>query len=247
MLKARRIRRGQPALRLAALVSVGLHLAVLAVLLLRFERSPSHPDPSETGGTVELVMLEQKGPAAPPTAPPEPAPAVPAPPAPPEPAPPVPTPAPPAAPQATEAPAVPAPPSPPPTAPPSKWVPPAPPVQRAQEAPEINLSGNDSETNAIVIAGQHMVPAKVDAKFRNREPVYPLEAILHAQQGAVLLLIHVLPDGLPAGIDIEKSSGFAALDRAARDAVWGWHFLPAVRDGQPMAFDMELRVVFHLD
>jgi periplasmic protein TonB len=246
VLKARRILREKPVLRLAALVSLGLHVAVLAVLLLQFERAPSHPDPSETGGTVELVMLEQKGPTAP-TAPPEPSPVVPAPPAPPQPAPPVPTPAVPPAPQATEAPAVPAPPSPPPSAPPSKWVPPAPPVQRAQEAPDINLAGNDSETNAVVIAGQHVVPAKVDAKFRNREPVYPLEAILRAQQGAVLLLIHVMPDGLPAGVDIEKSSGVASLDRSARDAVWGWHFLPAVRDGQPMAFDMELRVVFRLD
>ena len=35
--------------------------------------------------------------------------------------------------------------------------------------------------------------------------------------------------------------------RAARDAVEGWHFLPAVKDGQPLPFDMQLRVMFHLD
>ena len=63
----------------------------------------------------------------------------------------------------------------------------------------------------------------------------------------MILLIHVSPLGLPVGVDIAESSGFVLLDRAASEAVWGWHFLPAVRDGQPMAFDMELRVVFHLD
>ena len=45
-------------------------------------------------------------------------------------------------------------------------------MQRAQEAPQIKLGGN-SDTNAIVIAGPHVIPASVDARFRNREPVYP--------------------------------------------------------------------------
>ena len=44
-----------------------------------------------------------------------------------------------------------------------------------------------------------------------------------------------------------QSSGFVLLDRAARDAVMGWHFLPAVQDGQPIPFDMTFRVVFQLD
>jgi protein TonB len=113
-------------------------------------------------------------------------------------------------------------------------------------APEINLGGNDAETNAIV-TGPQVIPAKVDAKFRNREPVYPPLAVLRAEQGAVTLLIHVSPDGLPAGVDIAQSSGFAMLDHAARDAVARWHFLPAVQDGQPIPFDMLFRVVFHLE
>ena len=92
-----------------------------------------------------------------------------------------------------------------------------------------------------------MIPASVDAKFRNREPVYPPDAVRRAEQGAVILLIHVSPEGLPNGVDIEQSSGFMSLDSAARDAVMGWHFLPAVRDGQPIPFDMQLRVVFHLE
>jgi protein TonB len=122
----------------------------------------------------------------------------------------------------------------------------APQVLHAPEAPEITLGGNDDETNAVVM-GPQVIPAKVDAKFRNREPVYPPLAVLRAEQGAVTLLIHVSPDGLPTGVDIAQSSGFVLLDRAARDAVTRWHFLPAVQDGQPISFDMLFRVVFHLE
>jgi outer membrane biosynthesis protein TonB len=37
------------------------------------------------------------------------------------------------------------------------------------------------------------------------------------------------------------------LDRAAREAVMDWHFLPAVQDGRAIPFDMKLRVVFQLE
>ena len=48
-------------------------------------------------------------------------------------------------------------------------------------------------------------------------------------------------------VDVTASSGFLLLDRAARDAVANWHFLPAVRDGAPVAAEMPLRVRFELD
>ena len=124
--------------------------------------------------------------------------------------------------------------------------PPPAPARHAKAAPPISIAGNDDETNAIV-TGSQVIPASIDAKSRNLEPVYPREAVLRAEQGAVMLAIHVSAEGLPSGVDILQSSGFGLLDRAARDAVLRWHFLPAVRDGQPIAFDMALRVVFHLD
>jgi protein TonB len=114
-----------------------------------------------------------------------------------------------------------------------------------RQAPQISLGGTD-ETDAIAL-GPHVIPASVDAKYHNREPDYPPDAARRAQQGAVILLIHVSPDGLPTGVDVEETSGFVSLDRAARDAVLTWHFLPAIRDGTPVAFDMALRVVFHLE
>jgi protein TonB len=119
------------------------------------------------------------------------------------------------------------------------------PLQPLRQAPQISLGGND-ETDAIAL-GPHVIPASVDTKYHNREPDYPPDAARRAQQGAVILLIHVSPEGLPTGVDVEQTSGFVSLDRAARDAVVTWHFLPAIRDGTPVAFDMALRVVFHLE
>jgi protein TonB len=81
---------------------------------------------------------------------------------------------------------------------------------------------------------------------RNREPIYPDEAARRRQQGVVILLIHVSPEGLASLVDIERSSGFSLLDRAARDAVATWRFVPAVRDGQPIASSMSLRIQFQL-
>jgi periplasmic protein TonB len=234
-------------MRRFALISLGLHATLLIGLVVWFHHRPPVQEAPDTQGTVELVMLEQKGTGAT-TAPRQSPPAAPAQPEAPAPSPPVSA-------SATDADEALPPPPPAPTAvqskppvQPSAQTPPAntPPVQHAAEVPEINLGGTDSETNAIA-SGDHVVPASVDAKFHNKEPIYPLEAARRAEQGTVILLIHVSPNGLTNGVDVEQSSGFETLDQAARDAVEGWHFLPAVKDGQPLPFDMQLRVMFHLD
>jgi protein TonB len=241
-------------MRRFAAISLGLHAVLLAGLLIWSGRGPRPSDVPDTEGAVELVMVEAQD-AGPPTAPPQPAPEIPAMKPLEEPAPPPASPPPPQPAESTEADeqlalpsaAPPGPPSPDPIQPSAPTPPtPAPPVQEAMQAPEIRLPGNDSETNAIVI-GDHVIPASIDAKFRNKEPVYPPEAVRRAEQGAVILLIHVSPEGLASSVDVLESSGHASLDRAARDAVAAWHFRPAVKDGQPIPFDMPMRVTFQLE
>jgi periplasmic protein TonB len=233
-------------MRRAALISLVLHAVLLIGLVAWFARRPGNSDAPDKEGAVELVMVESQN-SGPATAPHE---AAPDPPTPPEQT--GPTPPPPV--ETLEAEAHLPLPSPPAEAPspdavqpdPPAPEPAAPPVQQAMQAPVINLPGNDSETNAIV-TGAHVIPASIDAKFRNREPVYPADAARRAEQGAVILLIHVSPDGLARGVDVMESSGHASLDRAARDAVSAWHFLPAVKDGQPIPFDFVIRVTFQLE
>jgi protein TonB len=230
----------------AALVSAGLHVTALAALLL-WPRRPAPPPQPDERGAVELVLQEQKGAGPTETAPP--AHAAPAPAKQQEPEPQQsagPQPPAPAAPDQSDAVPLPPPSSPPEQAAKHATSAPAPPSPPISAAPVFNLSGTDAESNTLV-TGDDVIPASPDKASRNRQPVYPVEAARRGEHGTVILLIHVSPEGLASGVDIAQSSGFPLLDRAARDAVLKWRFVPAVKDGQPIPFDMPFRVVFELN
>ncbi len=218
-----------PRLRIAGLVSVTLHLAIVVGILLFARRPVPLAEAPDKPVAVELVMEEQKGAGKTEVHPP---PAEQARPQPPPPTPraeaePLPTPA---------------------ASQPTQPVPPAKPAETAKPAPnpavpEINIGGTDSESNAIV-TGSNVIPATPDKKARNRPPIYPEAAAIRGQQGVVLLVIHVGPSGLPSGVDVERSSGYALLDKSAEDAVMKWTFVPAVKDGLPIPFDFHMNFTF---
>jgi periplasmic protein TonB len=114
---------------------------------------------------------------------------------------------------------------------------------KAPDALVFDLAGTESQSNADVLGG-HVVPAGPDNRFRNRPPIYPREAALHGEHGAVLLVIHVSEGGFATGADVVESSGVASLDQAATDAVLKWHFRPALREGRAVPFNMPFRFVF---
>jgi periplasmic protein TonB len=292
--EVRRRRRQPMAMRrrrfllIAAVLSVAFHLgaALLVVLLPRI--LPGEPRQEEQG-TVELLMVEQKGAepseagqpqnATPAPVPPAP---IPAPPAPPEPVHAEPMPAEPAASEpvpsekagaakaedqkdataapspeaASESPAsehtderAPAP-APAEQAPPEAATRPArtqveaqPSPPQSREAPVFDLSGTESESNAIVLGGR-VLPAMKDDRFRNRPPLYPVEAGIRGQHGSVVVVIHVSENGLATGADVLESSGFDSLDQAAVTAVRKWHFHPAMKAGRAVPFDMPFRFIF---
>lgn len=64
---------------------------------------------------------------------------------------------------------------------------------------------------------------------------YPRIAAQQRMEGTVILRVLVGADGVPQEIQIDKSSGHAVLDRAARDAVMKWRFEPGTRNGEPFA------------
>ena len=76
--------------------------------------------------------------------------------------------------------------------------------------------------------------------------VYPTRAIELNQQGEAVVRVRLDADGSAAEIVLFRGSGFELLDRAALAAVRGWHFLPAMRDGRPVAAWVEIPVRFHL-
>jgi len=67
------------------------------------------------------------------------------------------------------------------------------------------------------------------AYLNNPAPAYPSTARRQGQQGQVTLRVQVEPDGHPARVEVARSSGHRALDRAARAAVERWQFVPARR------------------
>lgn len=70
------------------------------------------------------------------------------------------------------------------------------------------------------------------AYLHNPRPVYPPMAVQMGWQGRVVLQVEVLRDGRAGQVSVARSSGHAVLDEAAMQAVRGWQFVPARRDGQ---------------
>ena len=67
-----------------------------------------------------------------------------------------------------------------------------------------------------------------------RPPVYPPRCLRRGIEGTVRVKVLVGEDGRPQEVTIGKSSGESALDEAAMEAVRGWRFEPARRNGVPV-------------
>lgn len=92
-----------------------------------------------------------------------------------------------------------------------------------------------------------VAPSFNAAYLRNPAPRYPLVARRNGEQGTVTLRVLVNRDGLPASVDIERTSGFPPLDNAAREAVRSWRFAPARRGAQAVEAWVLVPIVFRLE
>jgi protein TonB len=111
--------------------------------------------------------------------------------------------------------------------------PPAPPVAVAPvavSAPPSTVQSSDLSTRML----------------SGKPPRYPIESRRKHEQGTVLLSLTLGLDGKVSVISIAKSSGFARLDDAARDAVRSWRWAPTVRDGQAVMVRGLVEIPFQL-
>lgn len=76
-------------------------------------------------------------------------------------------------------------------------------------------------------------------------PAYPEELACDNVGGQVVLQLTIGVDGRPASADVFRSSGIAALDKAAQDGVRAWQFKPATRGGTPQVSKLQVPVNFH--
>ena len=63
----------------------------------------------------------------------------------------------------------------------------------------------------------------------------------------MLLHVTVGTDGRAANVSVAQSSGVAALDRAALEAVRRWTFVPAAQDGAAAGRQIAVPVMFRLE
>ena len=82
--------------------------------------------------------------------------------------------------------------------------------------------------------------------IRNPAPRYPWIARLQGWEGRVLLRAVVDPSGHPLSLLVVSSSGHPELDLSALNALSQWQFLPARRDGQAVASEVEIPFLFEL-
>ncbi|MGM0594968.1 MAG: energy transducer TonB, partial [Pseudomonadota bacterium] len=82
--------------------------------------------------------------------------------------------------------------------------------------------------------------------LRNPPPRYPRLSRRMKEQGEVLLRVEVGPEGRPRQIELHRSSGHPRLDRAARQAVEQWRFVPARRGESAVSAWVVVPIAFSL-
>lgn len=78
------------------------------------------------------------------------------------------------------------------------------------------------------------------------KPQYPRAALRVDAQGAVTLAFLIGPDGAVLEANVNRSSGHAELDEAARAALVKCTFEPAVADGKPVEAWTKVKYVWTL-
>ncbi|WP_199054379.1 energy transducer TonB [Aquitalea sp. ASV15] len=82
--------------------------------------------------------------------------------------------------------------------------------------------------------------------LNNPKPIYPPLSIEMEETGTVRLRVQVSAQGLPLAVELEQTSGFPRLDRAALTAVRGWKFTPAKRGDEAIPYTFIVPVQFSL-
>lgn len=108
------------------------------------------------------------------------------------------------------------------------------PVDTQPPGPQVDSTPAETAPTPLGYSRRHAVP-------------YPRTSVIHNEQGTVILRVLIGSDGVPQRIEIEKSSGFPALDRAAREAVLKWRFTAGTKDGVPYTAWGRVPVEFQLE
>lgn len=121
----------------------------------------------------------------------------------------------------------------------------------AGHQPSVNQVNNDRRQTAALnrragAATSTTQPIFADPSLGNPPPRYPAVARRRGYEGRVVLRVVVDANGAVEAIEVAESSGHRILDRAALRTVRAWRFVPARRDGAPVAASVAVPVRFTL-
>ena len=106
---------------------------------------------------------------------------------------------------------------------------------------------SSSPAKVCAVAPATVTAARFDAAYLNNpRPGYPALSRRLREEGQVTLRVLVSPNGQPAQVELRSSSGSERLDRAARDAVARWRFVPARRGDTAIESWVLVPIVFKL-
>jgi len=122
------------------------------------------------------------------------------------------------------------------------------PTVPASAAPSVETV---STTTAVAARPRPPMPEiapRFDVEYlHNPRPEYPRIARRLGEHGRVILQVFVSPAGRAEIVEISTSSGYARLDRAARQAVGNWQFVPARRGEQAVGAWVLVPISFVLE
>ena len=147
------------------------------------------------------------------------------------------------------------PPSPPPVAPAAAAPEPAPvlaaPATPAAPATVVNTPAPAPVAAPTPPASVPAASAKVELPhtkadyLHNPPPDYPRMSVRLGEQGQVMVKVLIGADGVPQKAELQTSSGFERLDKAALDAAMRWRYVPGKRAGvaETMWFNVPINFV----
>ena len=112
------------------------------------------------------------------------------------------------------------------------------PVEMPVAPPEAVPAAGPEGTTAIYVSNVRVL--------RGEPPLYPAVMRRLGKEGSVGVRVRVGAAGRPELVEVATSSGYAAFDNAAVDAVRHWMFAPAQTASGPVSSWVTLRVTFQL-
>lgn len=120
-------------------------------------------------------------------------------------------------------------------------------VSEADPAPRLETPSESIENKDQTSEQTQVSNADQEAHVLERKALeYPAESLRKGEAGSVMIRVRISADGKPGEAEIEQSSGFRNLDKAARKAVMRWTFAPKIVNGSAVESEILVPVDFKL-